>query len=700
MAFRNALSCLTALVCIAVTDIQSYAAGPDVVVTEIFDTAMFGRTGTLGTGTVGIGIATQACNWGDAPVEWFGLPDTNHPMISINMFRLKMVAGSQRLEQIGQSWLKHGFAAAQEPACAPITCTPFQDMSQLGVGCGDTYLSHQIANACDVGPRSMIHPFTGAMPAGAGLGSGGGCGSNYPARNHLGHAHNGISHRLQVRDVDLIPLQNVGATYYSEGQYIAPHEFMAGNGNQNNNASYRQVLVNPPTGGGVFGFDETGPIHPGEPAINAWPGSTQVILEPAPLLDGQAVLSYRATDLGAGLWHYEYIIYNLNLDQAVGSITIPVPTGVTVSSVGFHAPLNHAPEPNYDNYSNDPWTVEVTEDGITWSTAPFTTDPLANAVRFGTAYNFRFDANTPPQSTDAAIGYFKTNSSTLASTIGPSSLAFIDCNGNSIDDLCDVSCAPAGCNVPGCGQSPDCTPNGIPDECEPNCSGSGVPDRCKIAQGAIDADGDGVPELCLVPQPATAPVPHDRLKNRYLSFAPNGGGIPAAFRVDKTTTPTGACWVAAPDANGDSRCVGSPVFRVWSETVVHVADCAIVPVANYEIRATVDGIIFSQPLLAQTIILPSLNNKSWGDVVGINNGSEWTPPNQFTNVQDVVAVLAYVSGSAIAPTRQQANLQAVSSSDPCLNAVVNTADVFIDVRAAAGDAYPFTTNPANCPACP
>ena len=675
-------------------------AGPDVVVTQIFDTTMFGRVGTLGSGTVGIGIATQACNWGDAPVEWFGLPSTNHPMISINMFRMKMVAGSLRFEQLGQSWLKHGFAAAQEAFCAPVTCTPFVDMSQLGVGCGDTYLSHQIASFCEVGPRSMIHPFTGAMPAGGNLGAGGGCGGNFPSRNHIGHAHSPITHRLQVRDVDLIPAQNVGAAYYSEGQYVAPHEFAAGNGNQNNNSSYIQILVDPPTGGGTFNFTETGTMHAGEPAINAWPGSAQTILEPAPLADGRATLAYRATDLGSGLWHYEYVVYNLNLDRAVGAISIPVPADVTISSVGFHAPLNHAPEVNYDNYTNDPWTAVEAGGAITWSTTPFTTDPLANAVRFGTAYNFRFDANTPPQAADATIGFFKTSDSILASTIGPSPLAPVDCNANSIDDQCDLSCAVPGCNVPGCGQSSDCTPNGIPDECEPNCSGSGVPDRCKIAQGAIDADGDGVPDICALPEPGAAPAPHDRLKNRYLSFAPNGGGIPAAFRLDKLTAPTGTCWVAAPGANGDSRCVGSPVFRVWSETVVHVADCAVVPVASYAIRATVDALVFSAPLAVQTINLPSLNSKLWGDIVGMNSGSEWTPPNQFTNVQDIVAVLAYISGAAVRPTFQQANLQAVSTNDPCLNTGVNTADVFIVVRAAAGDPYPFTTNPANCPVCP
>jgi hypothetical protein len=43
-----------------------------------------------------------------------------------------------------------------------------------------------------------------------------------------------------------------------------------------------------------------------------------------------------------------------------------------------------------------------------------------------------------------------------------------DCNGNGIEDACDLDCGePFGpCDVSGCGQSTDCNNNGIPDECD------------------------------------------------------------------------------------------------------------------------------------------------------------------------------------------------------------------------------------------
>jgi hypothetical protein len=78
-----------------------------------------------------------------------------------------------------------------------------------------------------------------------------------------------------------------------------------------------------------------------------------------------------------------------------------------------------------------------------------------------------------------------------------------DCNGNGIDDSCDVSCMYPGCGVPGCGQRPDCNHNGVPDECDlasgasADCNHNGVPDSCDIANGTcMDCNHNGVPDEC------------------------------------------------------------------------------------------------------------------------------------------------------------------------------------------------------------
>ena len=124
---------------------------------------------------------------------------------------------------------------------------------------------------------------------------------NYPARDHRGHNHNAISHTNRIRDVDLMALLNPGARYFGESQYIVPHEYVDGNGNQNNNVVYREYSVVGPSSSGAFGFSTVGDSVQEAPAVSVWAGVNMSLIEPAPLEDGQAFLAYETTDLGDGL---------------------------------------------------------------------------------------------------------------------------------------------------------------------------------------------------------------------------------------------------------------------------------------------------------------------------------------------------------------------------------------------------------------
>jgi len=216
--------------------------------------------------------------------------------------------------------------------------------------------------------------------------------------------------------------------------------------------------------------------------------------------------------------------------------------------------------------------------------------------------------------------------------------------------------------------------------------------------------------------PLSAAPPYDWPMNRYVAFAPNNPGQTVAFRVQKTTAPTGTCWVQTPIASPGAdqftaACGAVPVFRIWDEPVVLVGDCEIIPVAAYEVFASLPGPVENPSGLAvQTIDLPILNNKNWGDNVGSNTGTEWTPPNRFTNVNDVLSLLSFISGASVRPVFPVVNLQSISSSDPCLNPNVNAADVLIAVHAVAGGTYgppstskfndPTLCNQASSMACP
>ncbi|MBI4718763.1 MAG: hypothetical protein HY763_13230 [Planctomycetes bacterium] len=203
--------------------------------------------------------------------------------------------------------------------------------------------------------------------------------------------------------------------------------------------------------------------------------------------------------------------------------------------------------------------------------------------------------------------------------------------------------------------------------------------------------------------PALAPAPHDAPKNRYISFTPNNGTVPVAFLASldaPSATPIG--WVGLPDAQGISKLSATPVYRVWPEPVVHLGDCPIFPVAAYEISATVDGVLFSDPVFLYTILQPS--PKLWGDTVGVfdTNTNQWTPPNTTVNVNDFVAALQKFQGLPQAPHVTVVDVvgAGLPGQEACLNKSGNIGDVFNIIKAFQGAAYPFTTNPLTCPTCP
>ncbi|MBI4718574.1 MAG: exo-alpha-sialidase [Planctomycetes bacterium] len=240
-----------------------------------------------------------------------------------------------------------------------------------------------------------------------------------------------------------------------------------------------------------------------------------------------------------------------------------------------------------------------------------------------------------------------------------------------------------------------------------DCNANNVNDETDIDLGtSLDANGNRIPDECELAPPAAAPAPHNRPKNRYISFTPANGATAVAFTVDRVLpTAASAGWVGVPDANGMTAVVAAPVTRVWSEPVVHVGDCAIAPVSTYEIRATADaGTTFSTPLEVSTIAQPA--PKFWGDTVGqfgIDTPNTWDPPNGVVNVNDFVAALEKFQNPAT--TRVHLTVVDVVGAglpgfEACLNRTASIADVFNVIKAFQGEAYPFTTSPAACPVCP
>ena len=282
---------------------------------------------------VGLAVGTDSCNFGVQNLNWFALPSNDHPVIPQNLYRMSGGAtNDERFEQIGQSSVKHAFTALTNNICG-LGCNGVGG-TQLGSGCSDPY-SASLNSGPSLGSRAWINPFTGVYPRGD---------SATPPNSHTGHTHTGPSHRILTEINDLSTTLNPGATYYAEGQYVTPHEYAwcqanPGQCNMYNNVSYRRYNV---TGtGSPFTFAAVGATVRQRAAITAWTGATIVNIEPAPGTDGIGMVGYKVTNPSAGVWHYEYAIYNQNLDRAIQSFGIPVGAGVTLSNVGFHAPPQH-----------------------------------------------------------------------------------------------------------------------------------------------------------------------------------------------------------------------------------------------------------------------------------------------------------------------------------------------------------------------
>lgn len=401
--------------------------GPDVVINQITDVARWG-TGEAGA-TTAYSVGTDSCNPGDYPVLWVDsanyLPDfdaTQHPVISQNMFRLKSYGQYSRFEQLGQSWLKHGFVSTNSGGCG--TCLTsnvwrpslqaLQNLSgdALGVNCSDTYGASLNGAQGNLGPKNIVDATRGTSPFIRGTGTG----------------ESLLKARLQVPTID-VASQPTGTRFFvdalyitaDDAQFVRPGQTVAFNAM--NNASWREVTLASINSSPTF----AGTTRQREPGILAWKLADPTVVvstvdhddTPNPgtgWRDGLGNPSFpntfirsrywvlaKTTDLGGGDFRYEYVVYNHNSDRSANVFSVPMPAGATVTNTFFRAPKWHSGEP----YSNAVWTNVRGGNLLTFSTDTFATAPNANALRWGNSFNFGFTANVAPVTGGATIGLFK-----------------------------------------------------------------------------------------------------------------------------------------------------------------------------------------------------------------------------------------------------------------------------------------------------
>jgi hypothetical protein len=363
--------------------------GPDVTVNRLNDIFSYGNSG----GLLGYMVGTTSCNIGDEPVNWCDggscggvLTSKQHPVIGEGLYRLK----NGRLDQVGMSWLKHGFVSTNslEAACKQgSNCTaPPLGGNQLGIGCTDTYWA-TLNGGRPMGMRSEVNATLGdlifdytSVPSGP-----------------------EYEQRIKVAQADVDPALNPGALYWVEGQYVSDNDAAAGNGL--NNASYRPVSV----AVGTFALSLQGTLVRERSAIHAWVAADPAVELFNVDISGPVVerfeVARKVTAVDGDTWHYEYAIRNMNSDRSARAFAVDFPGSPAIASPGFKDVDHHSGEP----YSTTDWTVAV--DGgngtVSWATETFAANANANALRWATLFNFWFDADAPPAAAVHTLELFK-----------------------------------------------------------------------------------------------------------------------------------------------------------------------------------------------------------------------------------------------------------------------------------------------------
>jgi hypothetical protein len=392
----NVLITLAVSIPPTIASAQVSSDGPDLIVGFLFGTQIFGRESSGSDTHVGIAAATNSCNRGNTDLNWLQFPDANHPVITVNIYRL----ANDRFEQLGQSWAKHGFWATNASDCFGIpdfpheSCKRSSDVQHLGPGCSDLYGAGLMNDPNFLGPRSKINPSTGAFvnpmdgtPDAAGVKSLDG----YPPSTPL-------QRMAYVLESDLLA-QN--AKFFVEGEYIAADDASAGNAR--NNVTYREIkplLLQ----SGLVDLQSVGEEVHGEPALKAWDGakfSEHSEIEAPGGQRSNVLVASKAIKISDDLYRYEYAIYNMNSDLAIQEFQIPA-SNVEVRGIGFKAVGSVG-----EIWSNDPWKSSVADGKVTWATKMHSESPTSNALRWGTTYNFWFVAGGEPTTASATLTHFK-----------------------------------------------------------------------------------------------------------------------------------------------------------------------------------------------------------------------------------------------------------------------------------------------------
>ena len=189
----------------------------------------------------------------------------------------------------------------------------------------------------------------------------------------------------------------------------------------------------------------TGLTNRGRAAIYAWqdhglgtnmPDNSVEVVEVAVPNEGLLHVASKVTDLGDGTYRYDYAVHNQNSDRNVGKFSVPA--AGSISDYYFND-IDHHDGPD-GLISGDDWVPAEGANSITWSTESFLSNSNANAIRWGTMYNFSFVSDAAPVDGEVTLGMWKAPAVQLTANVQvPGGVCEADLTGDGVLDFFDVS---------------------------------------------------------------------------------------------------------------------------------------------------------------------------------------------------------------------------------------------------------------------
>jgi hypothetical protein len=411
------LPCLALATAALVADLSAQSnergAGYNGALANISSATYWGRRGAAYPGgEIGVSFQNQLCNPGSIPVEWRSpgsnignTIQTDHPKFGFLVAR--EVNG--RLVQISDwSYCKHAFLSLNSSSVSPCLggCQqPPAGGAQLGIACSDIYSASNNASRTYLGPPAEINPWLGTWSAvGSYFDIGDPAQAGYPAtadglRSLSTSGFDSVKNRVTIREAAI----QGGVT---SGLFFQIHVIHEGERVENRG---NNIMSRP------FGLTWTGTTWTASTSgsatygsiLSRWTGATVTTgsnggtgtLSDA---DGRFAVAVKVTGPVDGLWHYEYLVHNIDNHRGGASFSLPVCPSGRVQNIGFR---------DIDQNALNDWTSSFSGGQLTWSA------PVSNPHNWNTLYNFWFDSDVAPAPGNATIDQARVGPGALSVTV-------------------------------------------------------------------------------------------------------------------------------------------------------------------------------------------------------------------------------------------------------------------------------------------